>query len=137
MHTHTHTHTHTSAGVGRTGTFIAIASAGVGRTGTFIAIDVVLEQIAKEQVVDIAGAVNRMCMCVCLCVCVHVFMAVLGTHTICIGTMNEAGALSVVTPYSAGDLSFHYPNSNQLVQEESLGLFWNRNQQKLFLMAHK
>ena len=42
----THTHTHISAGV--------------GRTGTFIAIDVVLEQIAKEQVVDIAGVVNRM-----------------------------------------------------------------------------
>ena len=37
---------------------------------------------------------------------------------------DEAGALSVVTPYSAGNLSFHYPNSNQLVQEESLGFFW-------------
>ena len=37
---------------------------------------------------------------------------------------SKCAALSVVTPYSAGDLSFHYPNSNQLVQEESLGLFW-------------
>ena len=35
-------------------------SAGVGRTGTFICIDNVLTQIKKEQVVDIAGAINRM-----------------------------------------------------------------------------
>ena len=35
-------------------------SAGVGRTGTFICIDNVLEQIKKEEVVDIAGAINKL-----------------------------------------------------------------------------
>ena len=35
-------------------------SAGVGRTGTFICIDNVLDQIVKEQVVDIAGVINKM-----------------------------------------------------------------------------
>ena len=47
MYTHKHTHTHTD-------------SAGVGRTGTFICIDYVLEQIKKEWVVCIAGAINKM-----------------------------------------------------------------------------
>ena len=36
------------------------SSAGVGRSGTFICIDNVLEQIKKEEVVDIAGAINKM-----------------------------------------------------------------------------
>ena len=35
-------------------------SAGVGRTGTFICIDNVLEQVKKEKLVDIAGAINKM-----------------------------------------------------------------------------
>ena len=34
-------------------------SAGVGRTGTFITIDHVLEQVKKENVVDIPGVINR------------------------------------------------------------------------------
>ena len=35
-------------------------SAGVGRTGAFICIDYVLEQVKKENMVDIAGAINKM-----------------------------------------------------------------------------
>ena len=35
-------------------------SAGVGRTGTFIAIDMALEQVEKEKLVDIPGIVNRL-----------------------------------------------------------------------------
>ena len=39
---------------------VRICSAGVGRTGTFICIDYVLEQVKKENMVDIAGAINKM-----------------------------------------------------------------------------
>ena len=34
-------------------------SAGVGRTGTFITIDHVLEQVKKENVVDIPGVIGQ------------------------------------------------------------------------------
>ena len=36
-----------------------MCSAGVGRTGTFITIDHVLEQLGKENVVDISGVINK------------------------------------------------------------------------------
>ena len=41
------------------GPILVHCSAGVGRTGTFIAIDLALEQAKKEGVIDIAGIVNR------------------------------------------------------------------------------
>ena len=39
---------------------ISPCSAGVGRTGTLIAIDMALEQAAKENVVDIPAIVTKM-----------------------------------------------------------------------------
>ena len=41
------------------GPILVHCSAGVGRTGTFIAVDMALEQAEKERKVDIAGIVNR------------------------------------------------------------------------------
>ena len=41
------------------GPIIVHCSAGVGRTGTFIAIDIALEQAKRENMVDIAGIVTR------------------------------------------------------------------------------
>ncbi|CAI8024471.1 Receptor-type tyrosine-protein phosphatase alpha [Geodia barretti] len=41
------------------GPLMVHCSAGVGRTGTFITIDHVLEQLGKENVVDIPGVINK------------------------------------------------------------------------------
>ena len=35
-------------------------SAGVGRTGTFIAIDIILEQVENEKVIDVCGVITKM-----------------------------------------------------------------------------
>ena len=40
--------------------FSISSSAGVGRTGTFIAIDTILEQVEKERVVDVSGVITKM-----------------------------------------------------------------------------
>ena len=40
--------------------YVHTYSAGVGRTGTFICIDIVLEQVKKENKVDIAGTINKL-----------------------------------------------------------------------------
>ena len=42
------------------GPIIVHCSAGVGRTGTFIAVDMALEQAEKERKVDIAGIVCKL-----------------------------------------------------------------------------
>ena len=39
--------------------FLSTCSAGIGRTGTFIVIDHLLEQIAKEKLVDIPGVITE------------------------------------------------------------------------------
>ena len=64
------------------GPMLVHCSAGVGRTGTFIAIDVMLQKMAKEEELNIQEFVCQMraqrnhmvqtnvCVCVCVCVCV-------------------------------------------------------------------
>jgi len=47
--------------------FLCLSSAGVGRTGTYIALDTLLHQLDRQGIIDVYGVVyklrlNRLCM---------------------------------------------------------------------------
>ena len=71
----------------------------MGRTGTFVAIDNILEQIEKEQVVDVPGAITkirqrRMKMVQTHVSCIHGHMTYPTSIIWCI-----PGIVKVLSPY--------------------------------------